>query len=102
MLKSMAIQNDCTLKPAIKWSHKRIRNAFITNRNNPSERTVTGKVNRISIGLMKTLRKLNRTATVSAVLNSSTVTPLITWEISRTNKEVIKRRRISFIYLVDY
>jgi len=102
MLKSMAVQNDCTLKPAIKWSHKRIRNAFITNRNNPSERTVTGRVNRISIGLMKTLRKLNITATVSAVLNSSTVTPFITWEISRTNKEVIKRRRISFIYLVDY
>lgn len=51
--------------------------AFITKRNNPKVRIVIGKVNKIIIGLTKKLSKAKTMATVSAVENSSTITPFI-------------------------
>lgn len=52
--------------------------AFITSKNNPRVKMVTGKVNKTKIGFTKKLSNAKTTATVNAVVNSSTTTPFIT------------------------
>lgn len=49
-LKSSAVQKESTLKPPTISVHNKMRIAFITNRNNPKVKIVTGSVNKIKIG----------------------------------------------------
>ena len=70
---------------------------FITNKNNPSVKIVTGKVNNTNIGFTKKLSKPKTMATVNAVVNSSTITLFITLAITNTKTAVISILNNSFI-----
>lgn len=49
----------------------------MTNKNSPSVMNVIGKVNKTNIGFTKKFKSPKTIATVSAVVNSSTITPFI-------------------------
>lgn len=49
----------------------------MTNKNSPKVTIVTGNVKMIKIGFTKKLSNANTMATVNAVVNSSTTTPLM-------------------------
>ena len=51
--------------------------AFITKRNNPKVRKVTGNVNNTKTGFTKRLSNPRTIATIIAVVNCSTTTPFI-------------------------
>ena len=51
--------------------------AFITSKNKPKVKMVTGKVNNTKMGFTKKLSNPKTMATVKAVVNSSTITPFI-------------------------
>lgn len=70
-----AIKNPSTPKPLINASANKIITAFITNKNSPSVRMVTGKVSRTKIGFTIKLRIAKTTATIIAVTYPATVTP---------------------------
>jgi hypothetical protein len=89
MLKSVAVQKESTLKPATKWSQRRIIRALMTSKNKPRVKNVTGKVNKTKTGFTKKLRSANTMATVSAVVNSSTTTPFIKCAMINTSSAVI-------------
>ena len=67
MLNNKASQKPATLNPLTKCSAIKIINALITNKNNPSEKIVTGSVNIINNGLIVASNIANSTATASAV-----------------------------------
>ena len=73
----MAVQKELTLNPNIKWSQSIIIIAFITNKNNPSVKIVTGNVNNTKIGFTKKFNNPKTMATVNAVVNSSITTPFM-------------------------
>jgi len=64
----------------------------MTNRNKPKEKMVTGKVNKMSSGLMNTLSKPNTKATNKEVVKLSTETPGKNSAMSKTNKAVKNKR----------
>ena len=71
--------------------------AFITNRNNPRVKMVTGKVNNTKIGFTKKFSKPKTMATVNAVVNSSTITPFMILAKPNTKSAVISILKSSFI-----
>jgi hypothetical protein len=75
MLKNKAVQKESTSNPPTILVHKRISMALITNKNNPSDIIVTGKVNITKIGLIKILSIPKTTATMRAVEKLATRTP---------------------------
>lgn len=75
--------------------------ALITNKNKPSVKIVTGKVNNTKIGFTKKFNNPKTIATVRAVVNSSITTPFINLAMTKTNIDVISIRMSSFI-LVFY
>jgi hypothetical protein len=77
MLNNNAVQKVSTLNPPTILVHKRIIKALITSRNNPKVSSVTGRVNKIKRGLIKTLSKLKTTATITDVVKLATKTPFI-------------------------
>ena len=89
MLKSMAVQNEATSNPSTKWSQSKMIMALITNKNKPRVKNVTGKVSNTKIGFTKKFNNPKTTATISAVLNSSIITPFIKWAITNTKIAVI-------------
>lgn len=77
MLNNNAVQKVSTLNPPTIFVHKRIIIALITSRNNPKVSSVTGRVNKIKRGLIKTFSKLKTTATITDVVKLATKTPFI-------------------------
>lgn len=77
ILNNMAFQKEDTSNPLIKWSHNKIMDAFITNKNNPKVKIVIGNVNKTRMGFTKKLSKAKTMATDKAVVNSSTFMPII-------------------------
>jgi hypothetical protein len=76
ILKSRATQNPSTLKPLFKRLLAiMIMPAFITNKNNPSETTVMGKVRKIKTGFRKIFNKIITNETKIAVDIPCTSTP---------------------------
>ena len=75
MLNNKASQKLATLKPLTKCSAIKIINALIANKNNPSEKIVTGSVNIINNGLIVASNIANSTATASAVKMSLITIP---------------------------
>lgn len=73
--------------------------AFITNKNNPNVKIVTGNVNKTKIGFTKKLSNPKTMATVKAVVNSSTITPFISLAITNTKMAVISILNSSFMYI---
>ena len=67
MLNSNASQKLATLKPFTKCSAIKTIKALMTNKNNPSEKIVTGSVKIIKRGLMVASKIANITATTIAV-----------------------------------
>ena len=67
MLKSKAVQKESTLKPPTIFEHIKIRIAFITNRNNPNVKIVTGSVNKINMGFTNIFNSPNTIATIIEV-----------------------------------
>lgn len=74
MLKINAVQNEFTLNPSTSVEHNKMINAFMTNKNNPNDSIVTGKVNSTKIGLINMFNKPKTTATMRAVVKSATLT----------------------------
>ncbi len=72
MLKSNAVQKESTLKPPTIFEHNKMIMALITNKNNPSVKTVTGKVNKINIGFTKIFNNPKTIATIIEVPKLST------------------------------
>ncbi len=72
-------------------------NAFMTNKNNPKVKMVTGKVKMIKIGFTKKLSNANTMATVNAVVNSSTTTPLMRYDKIITSNDVTSILMSNFI-----
>jgi hypothetical protein len=77
MLNNNAVQKVSTLNPPTILVHKRIIIALITNKNNPNVSSVTGSVNKIKRGFIKTFSKLKTTATITDVVKLATKTPFI-------------------------
>lgn len=98
MLKNNAVQNPLTSKPSTKWSQSRIIAALITNKNKPNVKIVTGNVNKTKIGFTKKFNNPKTIATVKAVVNSSTRTPFIRYEIAITSIDVTKILTSIFIF----
>ena len=71
--------------------------AFITKRNNPKVKKVTGNVNNTKTGFTKRLSNPRTMATIIAVVNCSTTTPFIKQEITITKTAVIRILSSSFI-----
>ena len=71
--------------------------AFITSRNKPRVKIVTGNVNNTKIGFTKKLSKPKTMATVKAVVNSSTTTPFMILAKPNTKSAVISILNSSFI-----
>ena len=67
MLKNNASQKLATLKPLTKCSAIKIIKALMKNKNNPSEKIVTGSVRIIKRGLMVASKIAKITATTMAV-----------------------------------
>lgn len=70
----------------------------MTNKNNPNVKMVTGNVKRIKIGLTKKFKSPSTTATVKAVVNSSTKTPFIMYDNAITSEAVMSILRSNFIF----
>lgn len=100
MLNNNAVQKVSTANPPTILVHKRIINALITSKNNPNVSSVTGSVNKIKRGLIKTLSKLKTTATIIDVVKLATKTPDIKWAIIITEIAVVKRRKSNFMFLL--
>ncbi len=75
ILNKSAYQNPSTVKPGTNFPASIIMNAFITNRNNPKENIVIGKVSMIKTGLTNELSTARTAATPIAVTMFSTLTP---------------------------
>lgn len=75
---------------------------LITNKNNPRVKNVIGNVNNTNIGFTKKLSNPKTIATVNAVVNSSTITPFIRYEIAVTKSAVINILRSNFMCLLNY
>lgn len=71
---------------------------FTTNKNSPNVNNVIGRVNNTKIGFTKKLSNAKTTATVNAVVNSSTITPFMTFAKSSTKPAVINILSNSFIF----
>ena len=67
ILKSNAVQKESTLKPPTISEHNKIRIAFITKRNNPKVKIVTGSVNKIKIGFTNIFNSPKTIATIIEV-----------------------------------
>ena len=89
MLKNKAVQKVSILNPPTILVHKIMISAFITNKNKPNVRIVTGKVKITNMGLIKIFSNPNTIATNNAVVKLSTCTPGIKFEISKTKAAVI-------------
>lgn len=72
MLKSKAVQKESTLKPPTIFEQNKMIMALITNKNKPSVKIVTGKVNKIKIGFTKMFNKPKTIATIIEVPKLST------------------------------
>lgn len=96
-LNNKAVQNEFILNPSTSLEHNKIINAFMANKNNPNVTIVTGKVNSTKIGLINMLSNPKTTATINAVVKSTTVTLVIKLEISKTKPAVIRILKSSFI-----
>ncbi len=68
ILNIKAVKNPDTLNPGTKFPASMIIIAFMTNRNNPSEKIVAGKVKRIIKGLTNMFNKEMTIATTKAVI----------------------------------
>lgn len=75
-LKINAHQKPSTLKPGIQWLANNVMQAFITNRNKPSEKMVTGRVSRTRAGRTVLLSNASNRATQIAVMVSFTEIPV--------------------------
>lgn len=71
---------------------------FTTSKNNPNVNNVIGSVNSTKMGFTKKLSNAKTTATVRAVVNSSTITPFITFAKSSTKPAVINILSNSFMF----
>ena len=71
--------------------------ALMTNKNKPSVKMVTGKVNKTKMGFTKKLSSPKTMATVRAVVNSSTMTPFMILAKPNTKRAVIRILKSSFI-----
>ena len=69
-----------------------ISKAFMTNKNSPNVKIVTGNVNKISKGFRKALSKDKTKATSKEVVKLVTVTPGKNSAMSSTNKAVVNIR----------
>lgn len=72
----------------------------MTNKNKPSVKIVTGKVNKTKIGFTKKLSKPKTIATVKAVVNSLTYTPFIRYAMVITKSAVTNILMSSFIVFI--
>lgn len=77
ILNNKAVQKELTLKPSTNLSHSNTIAAFMTNKNSPKVKTVTGKVKKTKIGFKKVFNNPKTTATIIAVEILSTSTPPI-------------------------
>ena len=96
-LKISAVQNESTTNPPTILVHKIITKPLIINKNNPKVTMVKGRVKTTIMGLIKILINPNTKATIIEVTKLSTCTPVMKFEISNTNPEVIKSRKSIFI-----
>ena len=71
-LKIKAVKNVSTLNPPTIFVHNKIISAFMTNKNNPKVRIVTGKVSITNIGLINIFSNPRTMATINAVVNPAT------------------------------
>jgi hypothetical protein len=72
MLKSNAVQKESTLNPPTILEHHKMIIAFITNKNNPKVKIVTGSVNKTNIGFIKIFNNPKTIATRIEVPKLST------------------------------
>jgi len=98
-LNNTAIQKPEISNPSTKASANKIIMAFITIRNNPKVRIVTGNVNRIRMGFTIKFNKASTRATTTAVKYPATVTPGRNFAKKTTTTAVSKMRRIKIIWL---
>lgn len=84
MLNSTAHQKLATVNPGTIASASRMRNALMTNKNNPKDIIVTGKVRMKRIGLTINCNRLITKATIMAVPYPATSTPGSNQEIRST------------------
>jgi len=89
-----------TANPPTILVHKRMIIALITNKNNPNVSSVTGSVNKINSGFIKTLSKLKTTATITDVVKLATKTPVIKCAIIITEIAVVKILKSNFMFLL--
>lgn len=99
MLKIKAVQKPFTPNPSINLSANRMINAFITKRNNPKVKMVTGSVKIIKIGLTNRLRIAKTKATIMAPRYPSTLTPPKRCAKIKTARALIKSLIKRFIQL---
>jgi hypothetical protein len=71
-LKRNAVQKESMLKPPTIFVHNKMRIAFITNRNNPNVKIVTGSVNKIKIGFTNIFNSPKTMATIIEVAKFAT------------------------------
>ena len=96
-LKSNAHQKPSTAKPGTNQAMSRMIRAFMTSRNNPKLKIVTGIVRKTSKGLRKVFRIASAMATIMAVVNFSMVTPGNIQAVSSTAPVYINNLIMTFI-----
>lgn len=99
-LKSKAVQKDITSKPPTIWSQTIMIKALITNKNNPNEKIVKGKVKITINGLMKIFNNPNTIATKTDVIKLFTIIPGKNLEIIITKTAVIKILLNNFMFMI--
>jgi hypothetical protein len=90
ILNNKAVKKESTPKPPTIVSHSNIMIALITSKKSPRVIKVTGKVSITKIGLIKILSRPNTTATISAVVNPATCTPVMKFAINKTRADVTR------------
>ena len=97
-LNKSAYQNPETAKPSISLSPKIIITALITKRNKPRVIIVTGMVKKTNIGFKKVFNRAKTTATIRAVVISSTTIPGNTFDNTNTRIVEINNLISKFIF----
>lgn len=108
MLNSNAVQNELTSKPSTNLSQSNTIAALMTNKNNPSVKTVTGKVKKTNIGFKKVFSNPKTTDTIKAIFKVPNVevafieTPFIRYVRANTMAIVINNLCNNFIAIIIF